>query len=82
MCVDVQDPKEIATRIERYLDAHPHAADSVEGIAHWWLTRQRYEEAVQLVEQALEILVRAGTVAPRRLHDGQMVYERAKPPAT
>lgn len=82
MCTDLQDPNEVAEQIERYLDVHPHAADSAEGIACWWLTRQRYEAAVQLVEQALEILVRRGSIAPRRLRDGRMVYESAKPPTT
>jgi hypothetical protein len=82
MSVDSQDPNEIAERIERYLDEHPHAADSVEGIAHWWLTRQRYEGVVRVVEQALEILVRRGSITPRLLRDGQTLYERTKGPAT
>lgn len=79
MCSESQ-PEEIAERIERYLTDHPHAADSVAGITHWWLTRQRFEEGVKLVEQALEILVQRGTVGRRVQRDGQMIYERSKCP--
>lgn len=53
---------EIASTIRDYLVTHPHAADTVEGIATWWLIQQRYEYALEEVEQALEQLVSSGLV--------------------
>lgn len=55
-------PAAVADAIKCYLDAHPNAADSVEGIAHWWLTRQRFEDATEVVEEALERLVAKGEI--------------------
>ncbi len=52
----------IAREIERYLADHPEAADSAEGIARWWLTRQRIHYEVALVEAALAHLRRKGVV--------------------
>jgi hypothetical protein len=71
---------EIAQRIGRYLESHPNAADSAEGILRWWLARQRYEESVQKVEQALELLLRRGAVRKHVLIDGQVLYVGAKRP--
>ena len=65
---------EIAARIGRYLESHPNAADSAEGILRWWLARQQYEESVQKVEQALELLLRRGAVRKQIWIDGQVLY--------
>ena len=53
---------EIASTIRDYLSTHPNAADSVEGIATWWLVQQRYEYALEEVKQALQQLVSSGLV--------------------
>ncbi len=53
----------IAREIEAYLQHHPEAADSAEGIARWWLARQRIHYELSLVEAALEHLRRQGVVA-------------------
>ena len=53
----------LANEIRDYLDTHPNAADSVEGVAKWWLRRQRYEQALENVRKALDYLVRQGLVA-------------------
>jgi len=68
------DIADIAGEIERYLRAHPDAADSVEGITHWWLMRQRYSESVPRVRQALERLVARGVVTRRVLPEGRVVF--------
>lgn len=52
----------LAGEIERYLSCHPEAADSVQGIVHWWLTQQRLEVAVNAVTRALELLEKNGVV--------------------
>jgi hypothetical protein len=68
----------VANAIKRYLDAHPHAADSVEGIARWWLTRQRFEEAMEIVEEALERLVAKDEVTKTVMGEGKILYSRSK----
>lgn len=83
--IDVSEPEDeiigIASRIDRYLQAHPNAADSAEGILRWWLTRQRIDESVQKIEQALALLLREGAVKKKVLIDGRVLYvgSRAEP---
>lgn len=69
---------EVAEAIKRYLNAHPNAADSVEGIARWWLARQRFEEAAEIVQQALEHLVVEGEVVKAVTGEGKVLYSRTK----
>lgn len=65
---------ELAAEIASYLRNHPDAADTVEGVAQWWLARQRYESALPRVEQALEHLVATGQATRRRTADGTVLY--------
>lgn len=53
------DPRE---EIVEYLRAHPSAADTVDGIIQWWLSRQRYETAKDVIQKALDDLVEQGIV--------------------
>lgn len=46
--------------ILRYLAACPRAADTVEGVASWWLARQRLHDTRQAIEEILEELVAEG----------------------
>lgn len=65
---------EIAGQIERYLATHPDAVDSLEGILHWWLLRQRYTESAAKVQQALERLVASGAITRRVLPEGRVLF--------
>ena len=60
--------------ILEYLRANPAAGDTVEGIAHWWILRQRITESVELVRRTLANLVAAGLVEERRGPEGQTHY--------
>jgi hypothetical protein len=46
----------IAREILRYLEQHPSAADTLDGIAQWWLLRQWTERRLAEVERALSLL--------------------------
>jgi Fe2+ or Zn2+ uptake regulation protein len=70
--------REIADEIVRYLADHPDAADTLEGIQHWWLSRQRWEPAATQVQRALDWLVEHGLVEKRMLPDGQVVYTKPR----
>lgn len=73
---DREELMKLAEQIERYLESHPDAADSLEGIANWWLPRQRYIESIEQVNEALDILVRNGRVEKTTLSDGHVIYVR------
>ena len=72
-----QQVDHVAREISRYLDEHPNAADSIEGIAEWWLVRQRFEETVGLVQQAVEYLVEQGQVEKVIGHSRKIIYAKA-----
>lgn len=52
----------IAVEIERYVSAHPNAADSAEGIRGWWLSPGLRAESPDLVVEALDGLEKRGIV--------------------
>lgn len=66
-----------ADRIRRYLETRPNAAETVEGVAKWWLARQRYADSVELAQQALDYLENKGKVVRFRLAGGKVMYRRA-----
>jgi hypothetical protein len=65
----------IAQQITAYLAANPSAADTVEGIASWWLGQRASEERVQ---DALDLLVDRQLVVCHRSSDGHLLYGRGK----
>jgi hypothetical protein len=67
---------QLARELSRYLETHPEASDTLDGIARWWLARQRYDDARELVGEALELLVDCGVVRKRTLPDGVTLFEK------
>jgi hypothetical protein len=57
-----------------YLSEHPKAQDTVEGIAEWWLLRQRIRDSVTATEQALNELVERELVIRDEGPDGRWTY--------
>ena len=70
----------IAGIIERYVDDHPRAADTAEGIRGWWLAPQRQGDSIQDVETALDYLVERKILSRVLLADGSVIYARAERP--
>ena len=66
-----------AEAINRYLAARPNASETVEGIAKWWLLRQRYNDSKVLVQSALDLLIDEGIVAKSVMPDGKVMYRKA-----
>jgi Fe2+ or Zn2+ uptake regulation protein len=65
--------KELSKKILNYLQKHPDAGDTVEGIARWWLESERVYLSVDAVGEALESLQEKGLL--RRVNDnGDFVY--------
>ena len=66
----------VAEKILRYLCIHAEAADTVEGIARWWLRRRDYEVTPGLVDEALQQLLREGLAIETSTPSGNEIYRR------
>jgi hypothetical protein len=64
----------LAAEILRYLQSHRRAADSVDGIAQWWIKQQRLEETLEQVQAALDRLVEEQLVEAKEGGSGRKVY--------
>ena len=62
-----------------YLQAHPQAADTVEGISAWWLGTSRRGPRVGAVAEALDALVACGRVTRETTPAGETVYRLRRP---
>lgn len=64
----------VALRIVTYLQVHPKAADTLEGVMEWWLKMSPYDASKQDVDKALGQLKDKGVIQSRILADGQEIY--------
>jgi len=71
---DDRDIKDIADEIIRYLRVHQNAADTLEGVLHWWVSLQRIEESKQKVEKALEYLCKHDLLTARSIAGGKTLF--------
>lgn len=67
-----------AEAIRRYLQAHPHASDTVDGVLRWWLAPQQFTLPAEQVREALERLVAERIMVRRTLPDGTVIYAAAQ----
>ena len=68
----------VAGEIRRYLDAHPDAADTVDGVLQWWLPAASAAVSREIVEHALDTLVAKGDIVRRTHADGTVIYARPR----
>lgn len=59
--------QELADAIIAYLTECPHAMDTVEGIARWWVLRQRIRIEVEKVASVLQRLAAEGFLEEIRI---------------
>ena len=57
-----QDDDAMAESVLRYLAEHPEAADTLEGIAEWWLMRQQVRVSVTRLARVLRRLTDTGVL--------------------
>ena len=67
----VPDPR---LEVLEYLNAHPCAADTLDGIVQWWLPIQRYQTAKDIIQKALDDLVQQGLVDYVETGDGRRIF--------
>lgn len=73
------DADALAGEILRYLRAHRHACDTTEGIARWWIKRQRLEDTQERVQAALNLLLADARVVARTSSSGVVLYQLGAP---
>ena len=66
--------KHVADEIKRYLQKRPTASDSLQGIACWWLERQRIAENLKTVESALQSLKEEGFIDERKNNTSASIF--------
>ena len=76
---DADKDREIEQTVLSYLQRHPQAADTLDGIVRWWLPQQRYSVAQARIEAALRRLVSQGLIRQRRVPTGDALYGRGGP---
>ena len=64
------DWNEITDPILQYLATHPQSTDTLDGIAEWWLLRQRIRAALPRIKRALAHLVARTRAVYRRAERG------------
>jgi hypothetical protein len=69
----------IAREILGYLDSHPEAKDTLDGIVQWWLPHRRSDGPA--VERAVSLLLSHGAILERRRR-GLPPYYQANPQAS
>jgi hypothetical protein len=61
--MNADELQKVALAIMAYYRTHPKASDTSEGIADWWVRKDR-----EVVKQALDLLVKQKLVAASRDH--------------
>lgn len=67
----------VAERIRLYLSDHPNAADTIEGVATWWLSGNPSRDWINTVRRAIELLAESGEITTKTLPDGAVTVERS-----
>jgi hypothetical protein len=68
------DLEQVVAAVKEHLSEHPNAADTLEGIASWWLSTRYPSVPRSLVEQALTKLEDEAFVTARRVANGTVIY--------
>ena len=66
--------EKIAQEILSYLDHHPEAKDTLDGIAQWWLLREWSERKLEDVERAVLLLLSKDLIVETRRHGLPPIY--------
>jgi len=60
-----------------YLELHPNAADTLQGILKWWLKQQHNTINVETLERNLEVLVKNKQLVITTSQSGEKIYKQA-----
>lgn len=73
----IDDPElnKIAHEIVAYLESNPNASDTLNGVADWWVVKQRYSVVVSDVKKALDYLYETKKITTSLDVNGSTVYK-------
>lgn len=71
--------KEISERILDYLLRNPDAGDTLEGVSKWWLEMEKVDQTVDIVFNALDILLKEGLIEKVPAGKSAPVYRIKRP---
>jgi hypothetical protein len=60
--------------IVRYVNAHPNASDTLEGVARWWVASDAEHAPIDSLQHALDVLTEQHVLTRRVLPDGRQAY--------
>ena len=73
---DAEREAKVRSAIIQHLLRFPQAGDTTEGMVACWLPSSGYEDAIQVIDNAVEMMVAAGELTPRNLPDGRVLFMR------
>ena len=73
---EADGPGGIVEAIEDYLRVRPQAADTLEGIARWWLSGNLQNASLDQIQHAVDELCRRGVLQATQ-RSGQVIYQSA-----
>jgi len=71
-----KNAKLLVNEILGYLEFHPNAADTLEGITRWWVTKLLYQRSKSQVNEALKILVESNEIDCISNSNNQILYRK------
>lgn len=74
MKVDDKELLEIQLEVLGYLEEHPNAADTAEGIRQWWLYQRMAKLSHVKVKEALDQLQNAELIDAQELDNGDKLF--------
>jgi hypothetical protein len=70
-----EEARRVADCVLEYLDLHPQASDTLEGISRWWMAHDKTISR-EVLSRALEVLVVEGHLKKRELPDGNCLWQK------
>jgi len=65
----------LSQRILHYLEKHPGAGDTLEGIVTWWLDQEIIDHVVDNVSDVLLTLEQKGSIQSHTYRSGTTIYK-------
>ncbi|MEN8205161.1 MAG: hypothetical protein ABFS24_04025 [Pseudomonadota bacterium] len=75
---DYNTLSEIQSEVLGYLQQHPNAADTAEGIRQWWLLKRLAMYSQEKVQRALDELRAEHLIESCRMNNGNEVYSLSR----
>jgi hypothetical protein len=71
----MSNEQRIEYEILNYLSKQPAAKDTFQGIAEWWVLKQRIDDAVERVSGALDMLISKEFIIIKQNRDGGKFFQ-------